>query len=92
MHKAEIGAEKAKKAGEDEAHGGIHMPSNSWFPIITATGMLTGSLFFANHNMIGAIVGLGITFFGAWMWSVEGPGGYHLHPTKQDDDSSNSSH
>ncbi len=86
-HKAEIAAEKAKQAAADEAHGGIHMPSNSWFPIITATGMLIGSLLFAFHHIAGAIVGLAITFFGAWMWAVEGPGGYHLHPTKSDDKS-----
>ena len=83
-HKEEVAAEKAKQAADDEAHGGVHMPSNSWFPIITAAGMLLGAIFFCNHNFIGAIVGLVITFFGAWMWSVEGPGGYHLHPTKQD--------
>jgi len=86
-HQEEIEAENAKQAAEDEAHGGVHMPSNSWFPIITATGMLWGAIFFCNHNMVGAIVGLGITFFGAWMWSLEGPGGYHLHPSRDKPDS-----
>ncbi len=84
-HKEEIAAENAKQAAEDEAHGGVHMPSNSWFPIITACGMLFGALFFCNHIMMGAIVGLIITFFGAWMWALEGPGGYHLHPTRKND-------
>jgi len=88
-HKEEIEAENAKQAAEDEAHGGIHMPSNSWFPIITAAGMLTGAIFFCNHNMTGAVVGLIITFFGAWMWSLEGPGGYHLHPTRDQQDGEN---
>src|SRR5690606_30443017 len=45
-HREEIAAENAKQAAEDEAHGGIHMPSQSWFPIITAAGMLIGSIFF----------------------------------------------
>jgi cytochrome c oxidase subunit 1 len=91
-HQAEIEAEKAKQAADDEAHGGIHMPSNSWFPVITASGMLIGSLFFCNHNFIGAIGGLVIVFFGAWMWSVEGPGGYHLHPTKEGSDNADAQH
>ena len=69
------------------------MPSNSWFPILTATGMLIGSLFFASHHIYGAIAGLAITFLGAWMWAVEGPGGYHLHPTaKPGDDSKSHGH
>jgi cytochrome c oxidase subunit I len=84
-HQAEIAAEKAKQAAEDEAHGGIHMPSQSWFPLVTAIGMLIGALFFVNHHYLGAIVGLGITFFGAWMWSLEGPGGYHIHLHAADD-------
>ena len=81
-NKEQTAADDAKTAEADEAHGGVHMPSNSWFPIITASGMLIGALFFSNHHMVGAIIGLAITFAGAWMWSVEGPGGYHLHPTK----------
>jgi len=76
----------AETAAADEAHGGVHMPSNSWFPIFTACGMLIGALCFANHFMPGAIVGLAITFAGAWMWSMEGPGGYHIHPTKDEND------
>lgn len=91
-HKAEIAAEKAKQAADDEAHGGIHMPSNSWFPVITASGMLLGAIFFCNHNFMGAIVGGVITFFGAWMWAVEGPGGYHLHPTKAGDGDADAKH
>lgn len=81
-HKAEIEAEKAKHAAEDEAHGGIHMPSQSWFPIITAAGMLIGAILFVNHLFLWAIVGAAIVAFGAIMWAFEGPGGYHLHVDK----------
>ncbi|GAB1489197.1 cytochrome c oxidase subunit I [Opitutaceae bacterium] len=86
-HLEEIAKEKAAHAKEAEAHGGVHMPSQSWFPFITAIGMLIGSLFFANHNMLGAICGLVIVFFGAWMWALEGPGGYHIHPNESEGDS-----
>ena len=71
---------KAATAHSASAHGGIHMPSQSWFPILTAGGMLIGSLFLANHNYIGAICGGGLTFLGAYLWALEGPGGYHMHP------------
>lgn len=81
-HKAEIEAEKAKHAAEDETHGGIHMPSQSWFPIITAAGMLIGAILFVNHLFAWAIVGAAIVVVGAIMWAFEGPGGYHLHVDK----------
>ncbi len=80
----EIAKEKAEHAKEDAAHGGIHMPSQSWFPIITASGILTGALFFTNHIMLGAIAGAAILLIGAWLWSLEGPGGYHVHPEQDD--------
>lgn len=51
-HAKEIAAEQAKHAKEEESHGGIHMPSQSWFPIITALGLLIGGLCFASHNAI----------------------------------------
>ncbi|HEY0945968.1 MAG TPA: cytochrome c oxidase subunit I [Opitutaceae bacterium] len=78
-HQDEVAKEKAEHGHEEQAHGGIHMPSQSWFPIITALGILIGALFFVNHNFIGAIAGAALMFFGAWMWASEGPGGYHIH-------------
>jgi cytochrome c oxidase subunit I len=96
-HADEISKEKAAHAKAEESHGGIHMPSQSWFPFVTATGMLIGGLFFAGRGAfdqvmsrmlgqeihgwgtIGAICGLVIVFVGALLWSLEGPGGYHLH-------------
>jgi cytochrome c oxidase subunit 1 len=83
-HQVEIAKEKAVHAKEEDAHGGIHMPSQSWFPIITAAGILIGALFFTNHYMPGAIAGGVLVFLGAWLWSLEGPGGYHLHPEGED--------
>ncbi len=85
-HKTEIDAEKTAHAQEDEAHGGVHMPSQSWFPFVTALGFLIGAIFFVNHNYIGAICGGAVLFLGAALWAFEGPGGYHIHPTKDDAD------
>ena len=81
-HAKEIAAEKAKNAQAEESHGGIHMPSQSWFPIITATGMLIGGLFFAHHHFLGAIAGGCVMLLGIIGWAFEGPGGYHLHIAK----------
>lgn len=60
----------------------IHMPSQAWFPILTASAILLGGLFFANHYMPGAIAGGALMILGIWLWSLEGPGGYHVHPTR----------
>jgi cytochrome c oxidase subunit 1 len=45
-------------------------------------GLLTGSLFFTNHNFLGAIAGGVVVFIGVYLWAWEGPGGYHLHVDK----------
>ena len=78
-HKAETDMEKTEHAKAEQDHGGIHMPSQSWFPIVAATGLLIGALFFVNHIMIGAIAGGAIMFLGVYLWASEGPGGYHIH-------------
>ncbi|ATC64936.1 cytochrome c oxidase subunit I [Nibricoccus aquaticus] len=86
-HKEEIAKEKSAHAKEDEAHGGVHMPSQSWFPLMTAIGLLIGGLFFVNHKFVGAICGGTVMFLGIYFWALEGPGGYHVHPSEDDDKS-----
>ena len=44
QHKAEIEAEKAKAAKEEESHGGIHMPFQSLYPFIASLGLLIGGI------------------------------------------------
>jgi len=78
-HQAEIAQEKAAHAQAEQAHGGVHMPSQSWFPFLTAMSILTGSLFFTNHNFLGAICAGVAVLAGVYLWAWEGPGGYHLH-------------
>jgi cytochrome c oxidase subunit 1 len=91
-NQAAVAAEKAARIKSDAAHGGIHMPSQSWFPLLTAVGMLIGGLFFVNHNMPGAIAGLAVVFLGAYLWAVEGPGGYHIHPEGDGHDNGSGHH
>jgi cytochrome c oxidase subunit 1 len=53
-HRSEIEQEKAEHAKEEAGHGGVHMPSQSWFPIITAAGMLFGGIAFGCKDAINA--------------------------------------
>lgn len=83
-HQTEIAKEQAEHAKAEDAHGGIHMPSQSWFPLVAAIGLLIGAIFFVNHIMIGAMAGGAIMFIGVYLWAAEGPGGYHIHLDDKD--------
>ncbi len=92
-HQEEIAKEKAEHIKAEESHGGIHMPDQSWYPLFAAAGLLVGAYNFAQlHHpvvMFGqqvltshlplAIAGLGLLLASCYLWSLEGPGGYHLH-------------
>ena len=73
---------------EDDGHG-IHMPSNSWMPLIASVGFiplgLGLSLMQAGVPYMGytAIFGLVVIAAGIALWAIEGPGGYHLHPEEE---------
>ena len=69
----------------DDGHG-VHMPSQSWFPLVTGLGMLimgislslhAGGIPFMGYLGIGGIC---VVTIGVYLWLFEGPGGYHLHP------------
>lgn len=78
-HKEEIAQEKAAHIKAESEHGGIHMPDQSWYPLIASIGLLVGALAFAFHNLPVAIGGLVVVFIGCYLWALEGPGGYHIH-------------
>ncbi|MGE9289667.1 MAG: cytochrome c oxidase subunit I [Puniceicoccales bacterium] len=70
---------------EPDPHG-IHMPSQSWFPLLASSGFFVLGLSMAlkqagvaNCGYI-AIGGLAITILGIYLWALEGPGGYHVQP------------
>jgi cytochrome c oxidase subunit 1 len=90
-HPEEIAREKTAHAREEAAHGGIHLPDQSWYPLVAAAGLLTAGLCFANDNFVGAIAGGAILFAGIYLWSLEGPGGYYVHPESPADAASPSS-
>ena len=79
-HREEIAREHTAHAGDEAAHGGIHMPDQSWYPLFAAAGLLTAGLCFASYNLTGSLIGLGLLLVSVYLWALEGPGGYHLHP------------
>ena len=69
------------------------MPDQSWYPIFAASGLLVGAYnaaqlkhpvvmfgnqLFSSHIPL-AITGGAILVLAAYLWSLEGPGGYHIH-------------
>jgi len=80
------GPENRRITYEDDHGHGIHMPSNSWMPLIASVGFvplgLGMSLMQAGVPHMGyfAIFGLAVIVLGIALWAIEGPGGYHLHP------------
>ncbi len=67
----------------DDGHG-IHMPSQSWWPLLCGAGFLVFGicmvLMRAHTPYMGyfAIGGLLTVLLGIYLWALEGPGGYHL--------------
>jgi cytochrome c oxidase subunit 1 len=51
-HQKEVSQENAEHAKSEAAHGGIHMPSQSWFPFVTASALLLGGICFSCKDSI----------------------------------------
>ena len=70
---------------KEDSHG-IHMPSQSWMPLIASLGFIPlgigAALMQAGVPYMGYVTvgGLIITVLGVSLWALEGPGGYHVHP------------
>ncbi len=83
------GSGKLRLGHVDPGPHGIHMPSQSWFPLVASFGFLilgiSMALKEAGVPFCGyiAIGGLVVTFVGIYLWALEGPGGYHLHPEEE---------
>ncbi|MEO0795207.1 MAG: cytochrome c oxidase subunit I [Verrucomicrobiota bacterium] len=78
----------------DDGGHGIHMPSQSWFPLLCGFGfavfgvsmaMLAAGVPLAGYFAIGGLVAVTL---GIYLWALEGPGGYHLDPPKEGDEES----
>ncbi len=74
--------EKRPDEAHDDHHGhddhGIHMPGNSWYPLIAALGFGIAG-FSMIFKPIVAILGILIAICGIFAWSLEPIGGYYIH-------------
>lgn len=72
-----------------DSHG-IHMPSQSWFPLLCGIGFTVFGISMAMmaagvpHAGYVAIGGLLTVTLGIYLWALEGPGGYHIRPSADD--------
>ena len=92
QHKEETAKEKAELAKAEAAHGGIHMPDQSWYPLLAAGALLVAAFFFVNHGLIGAIACVAVLFAFVFLWAHEGPGGYHIHLDEHGNESGGHDH
>lgn len=80
------GTETQRIGYERQDSNGVHMPSQSWMPLLASFGFIPLGLGLcllqAGVPYMGycAISGLAISALGIILWALEGPGGYHLHP------------
>jgi cytochrome c oxidase subunit 1 len=88
-HRDEIVREQAEHAHAEHAHGGIHMPHQSIYPLIASIGILIGAWAVSGMDsnpdpgihakLITAIIGGIVMLAGVYLWALEGAEGYHLH-------------
>jgi cytochrome c oxidase subunit 1 len=86
---------------EHEKDHGVHMPDQSWYPFLASFGLFIGGLGMVFKARLIALelhpwfmvplAGGAILFVASYLWSLEGPGGYHLHPDA-DGEGSNDHH
>jgi cytochrome c oxidase subunit 1 len=63
---------------EFEEHG-IHIPGQSWYPIIMSGAMFIGGYALIYNNWWLGILMLGVIVVGSYGWAFEGIGGRHIH-------------
>jgi cytochrome c oxidase subunit 1 len=93
------GSEELKMEYVPPSSMGIHIPDRSWWPMFTGIGIFLlgfgliarkmqfhlpeGITWEPNFEIV--IVGCALTLMSIIKWSLEGPGGYHLHPGRESD-------
>jgi cytochrome c oxidase subunit 1 len=82
-HDVAVASEAEHDANLAHAHHdehGIHMPSNSWFPLFAALGFFLGAFGLLYKILALGVCGALFGFFNVYNWALEGPGGYEIHP------------
>lgn len=71
-------------------HHGIHMPDQSWWPLVVSGGLFLLGLGVVAHGTGDfawwqvMLPGILLTLFAIVAWALEGPGGYHMFPDAED--------
>ncbi len=89
-NKDEVARARAAHAPGEASHG-IHMPFQSIYPLVSAVGILIGSIGVSvidadpGPGLIGpklavTLAGLAVFLVGVYLWALEGNEGYHVHP------------
>jgi len=69
-----------RKAGKEYDAHGVHIPGQSWYPILGSLAIIVGSYGLIYDNLVLAIVSGVFFIFTVFGWAFEGVGGHHLHP------------
>lgn len=83
-HKKQTG-----KPGNEWDGRAIHMPDGSYYPLIVGFGMfvqMLSMIYYRDFGMaavVASVSGFLIMLFAIYGWALEGPGGYHIDPTKE---------
>ncbi|MFO7319649.1 MAG: cytochrome c oxidase subunit I [Bacillota bacterium] len=74
-----VAARESAAAHENSGERGIHLPGNSYFPILMAAGITIFSLGLLYHAAV-TFTGLAITVLSLFGWAFEGVGGTIVYP------------
>ncbi|HZX00280.1 MAG TPA: cytochrome c oxidase subunit I [Trueperaceae bacterium] len=66
--------------GREYDAGGIHIPGQSWWPILASSAIIVGSYGLIYDNWILAIISGFVFIFTIFGWAFEGVGGHHVNP------------
>ena len=69
-----------RKAGREYDPHGIHVPGQSWYPLLASLAIIVGSYGLIYDNLVLAIVSGFFFIFTIFGWAFEGVGGHHVHP------------
>jgi cytochrome c oxidase subunit I len=69
----------AKEAQDADTHG-IHIPGQSWYPLVASLAMFIGGYAVIYHNWFLGILCFFLIVAASYGWAFEGVGGKHIHP------------